>query len=147
LDEKAMEAVAKWRFKPGLKDGNPVAVQVRIEVNLRLLLKDAWISGPMAFAPLAGLTPPQVKDGTMPALGGELSNESVVLEFTVDLAGSVKNIHPISGSEAASELLTRSLATWKFQPAVKDSQPAEAVGRVRFISGSGDGAERLPLWR
>ncbi len=37
LDEKAMEAVAKWKFKPGMKGGVPVAVQATIEVNFRLL--------------------------------------------------------------------------------------------------------------
>lgn len=37
LDEKAIEAVQKWRFKPGLKNGTPVAVQATIEVNFRLL--------------------------------------------------------------------------------------------------------------
>lgn len=37
LDEKAMEAVQKWRFKPGYKDGKAVTVAATIEVNFRLL--------------------------------------------------------------------------------------------------------------
>lgn len=37
LDEKAIEAVRKWRFKPGYRSGRPVSVQATIEVNFRLL--------------------------------------------------------------------------------------------------------------
>jgi TonB family protein len=37
LDQKAIEAVEKWRFKPGLKDGQPVPVVATIQVNFRLL--------------------------------------------------------------------------------------------------------------
>lgn len=37
LDEKAIEAVMKWRFKPGYKDGAAVPVQATVEVNFRLL--------------------------------------------------------------------------------------------------------------
>jgi len=36
LDEKAIEAVRTWKFQPGMKDGQPVAVEVNIEVNFRL---------------------------------------------------------------------------------------------------------------
>jgi periplasmic protein TonB len=36
LDEKAVAAVKNWRFQPALKDGQPVTVQVSIEVNFRL---------------------------------------------------------------------------------------------------------------
>jgi protein TonB len=36
LDEKAVEAVKTWKFEPAKKDGQPVAVQVNIEVNFRL---------------------------------------------------------------------------------------------------------------
>ena len=37
LDEKALEAVRKYRFKPALKDGRtPVPVMITVEVNFRL---------------------------------------------------------------------------------------------------------------
>jgi TonB family protein len=35
FDENAIAAVRRWRFKPALKDGRPVAVQVNIEINYR----------------------------------------------------------------------------------------------------------------
>jgi len=37
LDEKAIEAVSQWHFKPGTKDGLPVTVAATIEVNFKLL--------------------------------------------------------------------------------------------------------------
>ena len=37
LDQKAIEAVEKWRFRPGQKDGKAVATQATIEVSFRLL--------------------------------------------------------------------------------------------------------------
>jgi len=36
LDDKAIEAVRKWKFRPGYKNGQAVAVQATIEVNFRL---------------------------------------------------------------------------------------------------------------
>jgi protein TonB len=37
LDEKAIDAVRQWKFRPGMKDGKAVTVQASIEVNFRLL--------------------------------------------------------------------------------------------------------------
>jgi periplasmic protein TonB len=36
LDEKALEAIRLYKFKPGMKDGHPVPVRITIEVNFRL---------------------------------------------------------------------------------------------------------------
>jgi len=37
LDEKAIEAVQQWRFKPGTKAGIPVPVRATVQVNFRLM--------------------------------------------------------------------------------------------------------------
>ncbi|MGH9530864.1 MAG: energy transducer TonB, partial [Terriglobales bacterium] len=36
LDEKALEAVRQWMYKPALKNGRPVAVQFDLSINFRL---------------------------------------------------------------------------------------------------------------
>jgi TonB family protein len=36
LDEKAIEAVRQWRFKPALLNGKPVSVSANLEVNFHL---------------------------------------------------------------------------------------------------------------
>jgi TonB family protein len=145
LDEKAIEAVQQWRFNPGMKDGKAVAVVATVQVTFRLLAGTAWAAGPMVFAPAAGVTPPVVEDGAMPKPGTEVSDESVVLEFTVGMSGSVNSIHTIHGSESASELLTGNLAAWTFRPAMNANGPVEAIGRIRFLKGQGDEDAKLPL--
>ena len=36
LDEQAIKAVRQWKFKPGMKDGQPVAVRVTLEMTFTL---------------------------------------------------------------------------------------------------------------
>lgn len=48
LDDKALEAVHQWRFKPATKDGEPVSVKVNIEVNFRLYA-NGESKGPTTF--------------------------------------------------------------------------------------------------
>jgi periplasmic protein TonB len=37
LDEKAAEAVLRWRFRPGIKDDKPVRVRATVELNFKVL--------------------------------------------------------------------------------------------------------------
>ena len=37
LDEKAIEAVSQWRFRPGYQDGRPVVTMATVEVSFRLM--------------------------------------------------------------------------------------------------------------
>jgi len=36
LDEEAVNCVKRWQFKPGTKDGKPVAVQIEAEIRFSL---------------------------------------------------------------------------------------------------------------
>ena len=36
LDEEAVDAVKRWKFQPAERHGQPVAVQINIEVTFRL---------------------------------------------------------------------------------------------------------------
>ena len=36
LDEKAIEAVSRWRFRPATFNGQPVATQIEVDVDFRL---------------------------------------------------------------------------------------------------------------
>lgn len=36
LDQQAIESMKQWEFKPGLKDGKPVAVRIRVIISFRL---------------------------------------------------------------------------------------------------------------
>ena len=37
LDEKAVEAVQRWKFQPSMKDGKPVAVAINVQITFHLL--------------------------------------------------------------------------------------------------------------
>ena len=37
LDEKAIEAVSQWRFRPGYEDGRPIVTTATVEVRFRLM--------------------------------------------------------------------------------------------------------------
>jgi hypothetical protein len=123
-------------------------MRAEVKINFRLFRAEGpdygWFSGPMAFAARAGASLPEVIDGVMPLPGTEMSGQSVVLAFTVDVGGFVKNIQAVNGSTSAVELLSRSLATWKFQPAAAAGRPVEATGRVQFTSGLGGGDTAPP---
>jgi TonB family protein len=148
LDESAVEAVKKWQFQPAMKDGKAVPRLAHADVAMYLVGRgsDTWYSGETAFVRQPGITLPVVGDGTMPKPGGENSNESVILEFTVDASGSVKSIYIRHGTKSAAALLSSSLVTWKFRPAMKGDRTVEATGRVLFVKGQGDEAVRSPLW-
>jgi TonB family protein len=140
MDEKALEAARKWRFQPCKKDGKAAPCPSRVSVGFpsEPPRPDTWETRRIIFASEGGLTPPVISDAGMPMPAGEASDESIVLDFTVDASGSARNIVSMYGAQNSADLLISFVARWKFQPAVDVGRPAEATGRVLFAKGEGD---------
>src|SRR5579862_2153298 len=69
LDENAIEGVGAWEFAPGNKDGQPVNVRVRIEVNFAQLEKDSkarWHVTRVAFHLVDGSIRPVLENSVAP---------------------------------------------------------------------------------
>src|SRR5690349_10378498 len=81
MDEKALEAVRKWRFRAGMKDGKPVDVRVQVAVSFSVAPEEnAWAAGPLLFDISPGVTPPTLKLGSMPKPVRQSGDETVVLQ-------------------------------------------------------------------
>jgi hypothetical protein len=97
LDEKALEAVAQWKFRPGAKDGKPVTVAATIEVNFRLL-KNSDIAPPTT----APVVDPQLNANLVKLF--ELSGDRESIERTLpqvlkDAGAKMRQVLP--GSDPA----------------------------------------------
>jgi len=78
LDDKAIEAVRKWRFAPGTVQGTPVKARAQVEVNFQYGNKTdyRWSPGPIVFVAEDGFVPPEVTGGSMTAKLTETTDSS-----------------------------------------------------------------------
>jgi TonB family protein len=138
LDENAIASVSRWRFTPGMKDGQPVAVQSTVEVNFRLT-QDArsWRLEGAAFNVPRGATPPHLVQAPYPPPSGTEPAGEVKLSFDVDEHGIPTNIHVESSSDRQLEdEVVALIREWRFQAAMKGGFPVAARGYLDF--GRGD---------
>jgi len=137
MDERAIETVKKWRFKAGAKDGIPVDVRLQAGLAFRVAPEaNTWGAGPLRFDLASGVLPPALKSGSMPKAVRETGDECVLLQFTVDGRGQVRDIQTLPGEGSTSlPKLISSLATWKFEPASNGTESLPVTGKVLLIKG------------
>lgn len=138
LDQKAIEAVEKWRFKPGMKDGQPVPVAANIEVNFRLLQSPELATG---TPPVPGTV--QVSVGTMssrivsrvppdyPSVA-KLARVQGTVEVGVIVGpdGKVQNVQYVSGPAMLAQAALDAVKQWVFQPLLENNQPVSVQSTV-----------------
>jgi TonB family protein len=140
LDEKAVEAVRAWRFKPGMKDGAAVPVQASIEINFRLVENTApWRLTRALFNPPAGVARPVLIAAPYPADAGSNVNDSVRVSFEVDENGVPINFRSQTKSNPKLESEAIGiLSAWRFQPGTKDGKAVTVPATFDFNHGAGD---------
>jgi TonB family protein len=139
LDEAAIAAVSKWRFKPGSKDGMPVPVSVDVEVNFRLLTdRGAWVPTRVAFDSPEGTARPVLTSAPYPPMYSATGETgSVALSFDIAPNGAATNLHIIKSSGPAAESqVIRIVRGWQFRPGVKDGQPVSVRCTIEFAKGN-----------
>jgi TonB family protein len=127
LDEQVIEAVKTWRFRPGTKDGQPVAVRVEIEHVFTMggvprrtgriyVPGDQGVTAPRIHREVKGLYPAALK---MPA-----PLEPVMVEVVVLRDGTVRDAkvtQKVAPDLAAAAI--EAVRQWRFYPGWKDGEP------------------------
>ncbi len=140
----AAEAVLKWKYRPGLKDGRPVRTRLQAPFvfdgngQVRFLLR------PEAYSPYTGELgrgkelqparpvfqarpdfPPKLRDQGM---GGE-----VILRLVITAEGNVRNVRLVNSTyPELAVAAANSLMRWKFQPAMLQGRPVASAAMVPF---------------
>jgi TonB family protein len=126
LNEKAIEAVKAWRFKPGSKDGNPVTVAASIEVNFRM--SSHWSIARQEFSTTGDAAKPALHGWAFPPECKQTPAE-VTLAVDVNSHGAVTGARVLQSSDPSlDEGVVAAVQKWNFIPArwQGTTQPAGA---------------------
>lgn len=138
LDEQALGTIQAWRFQPGTKDGQPVAVAVNVEVFFKVLRDPReWRLQGVDFATPHGATRPRVAKAPYPAPSGVEETASVVVSFDVSEKGLPESIAVKEASDAKwTGDVIKLVREWRFHPGTKDGKPLASSCTMFFVRGS-----------
>lgn len=110
LDEKAVEAVKQYTFRPAMENAKPVAVRLNVQVNFQIL------------------DPPKVLHSVPLELSPEAiqsrASGAIQVAFIVDKDGNAQNVHVTRGVGMGMDgRAVEAIKQYKFEPYLKDGQP------------------------
>ncbi len=132
LDAEALRAVARWRFEPATRGGQPYEAPANVEVSLRLMDSDDVLSR-MSFVP-PDSAPPRLLEGRIPKRGTTADGEKFRVEFEVGTDGIPTAFNVGSPSRLRSNEVMEELLKWRFTP---PSKPVHAVLEMEAMPGRG----------
>ncbi len=134
LDAESLRAVAKWRFEPAMRSGQPYEAPANVEVSLRLMDSDNVLSR-LSFLPPQS-APPRLLEGRIPRRGTAADGEKIQVEFEIGTDGIPTAFHVGPSSRLRSNEVMEELVKWRF---TLPSQPVHAVLEMEAMPGRGSG--------
>jgi TonB family protein len=128
LDVTAAEALKQWRFKPGTREGNPVRVQIEVEMTFTTGNPSPRLDSVNVFKPGPGVTTPKVLKEVKPeytplaktaGIQGTVTIDCVVLpDGRVGATRVTQSLGPDLDREALN-----ALRQWRFSPGERQGKP------------------------
>lgn len=146
LDEKALEAIRQYKFRPAMKDGTtPVPVAITIEVDFRLYngntprSPSVPVDGPDFDTVPGNVQPPFLLNYVKPKYSrygrqNRISGECVI-GLTVDTYGVPRNVHVVTSLEPSlDQNAVAAVKKWRYTPAKVNAKevPFESTVKVKF---------------
>lgn len=141
LDQQAIKAARQWRFKPGTKDGQPVPVQVSIEMTFTL--RDRPGAARASQSPVYkvgedGVKSPVLVKEVQPRYTDDAKARHV--EGVVELSAVVKADGTIADGiqiiksldDQLDQQAILALKQWEFRPGTKDGTPVNVRVNVEM---------------
>ena len=133
FEKPALDAVRRWRFEPGLREGKPASFRMRV---------------PLTFpGALPVETRPRAIHRANPVLSAAARRKTpgkVVLNFVVDAEGRVGGVQVESSTdELLEQPAIEALRKWRFEPATRDGEPVVTEMRIPItFPAVGSGGDR-----
>jgi len=146
LDEKAMEAIRQYKFKPAMKNRTtPVPTMITIEVDFRLyngkgpLPESILTEAPRFDSVPANVRPPVLINYVTPKYSRYAQKQRIsgecVLALTVDIHGVPRNVHVVTSLEPSLDAnAIQAVKKWRYTPAITNGNetPFESTVKVKF---------------
>jgi TonB family protein len=135
LAASALEAITRWRFKPAVQNGQPVAIKVRQQFSLN---QQVLTEGRGPAARDVADSQPKVRKSVTPEVPNALRGVKgqVDVWLAIDEGGNVTDAQVRNASyEEFSAAAIAAARQWKFGPAVRGGKPVASSVVVPFLFG------------
>jgi len=141
LDESAVEAVKRWRFKPGIREGLPERVEQSAVVQFTLEGAGPWRVRQAAYrvadkARAALVKPVLARYAGPDAAACPADGGSATVALSIGEDGRPRDIKPLHPGDPVGEAAAKAIESWQFRPGTANGEPREAGALIEFECGT-----------